>query len=75
MFSRFNNTRFLFPVSDGNMLLALDKSNLHELLNISNPLHEKALLYAIDDVREKGIKMPGTLWEYKVIWFVTLGLL
>ncbi|XP_041362401.1 bifunctional apoptosis regulator-like [Gigantopelta aegis] len=50
---------------DGNMLLALDENNLRELLNVTNPLHEKALLYAIHDVREKGIKMPGTLWEYK----------
>lgn len=52
--------------TDGAVLLSLDEENIGEVLNVTNHLHERALVIAIEDVRLKGVKMPSTLWEYKV---------
>ncbi|XP_071105944.1 bifunctional apoptosis regulator-like [Haliotis cracherodii] len=53
---------------DGAVLLSLDEENIGEVLNVTNHLHERALVIAIEDVRLKGVKMPSTLWEYKALY-------
>ena len=51
---------------DGNMILSLTESDLQPIFNMTDPMHQKAFLFAIDLLREDGIKMPANLWEYKV---------
>ncbi|RUS89712.1 hypothetical protein EGW08_002530 [Elysia chlorotica] len=53
---------------DGNMLLSLTKNDLQPLLNMTDPVHQNAFVFAIDLLREDGVKMPANLWEYKAIY-------
>ncbi|BFZ02970.1 hypothetical protein BsWGS_06009 [Bradybaena similaris] len=51
--------------TDGSMLLALSEESLLRLFNVSEPAHQAALLSAVAILKERDIKMPSTLWEYK----------
>lgn len=48
------------------MLLALNEESLLQLFNVSEPAHQAALLSAVAILKEQDVKMPSTLWEYKV---------
>ncbi|CAL1527053.1 unnamed protein product [Lymnaea stagnalis] len=53
---------------DGNMLLSLTNDSLTHFLNVTDITHERALLFAINMLKEHGVKMPATLWEYKALY-------
>lgn len=53
---------------DGTLLLSLDEKSLESRLNMTDNTHQRALLFAINVLREQGVKMPATLWEYKAIY-------
>lgn len=48
------------------MLLSLTNESVKQLLNVTDTTHEHALLLAIEMLKVHGLKMPTTLWEYKV---------
>lgn len=58
---------FLNNTVDGHLLLAINENTLKTVLNVSEPLHQAAILSAIDSLRATGMKLPSTLWEYKAI--------
>ena len=47
-------------------MLGFDEENIHQTFNITDPLHKRALLNSIGVLREKGVKPPSNLWEFKV---------
>lgn len=51
-------------------MLELDETNVVDIFNISDPLHKRALINAVNIVKEKGVKPPSNLWEFKVIYSV-----
>ncbi|KAK3796460.1 hypothetical protein RRG08_009237 [Elysia crispata] len=53
---------------DGNMLLSLTKTDLQPIFNMTDLVHQNAFLFAIELLREDGVKMPANLWEYKAIY-------
>lgn len=64
----FSRTPFInivcFP--GGNLMLGLDEDTIMSTFNITDPLHRKALVNAINRVKEKGVKPASNLWEFKV---------
>lgn len=50
---------------DGRQLLVMDESDLKVKLKIEDSLHMKVVLQSLQDLSERGSKLPGTLWEYK----------
>ncbi|XP_033748862.1 bifunctional apoptosis regulator-like [Pecten maximus] len=50
---------------DGRQLLVMDESDLKEKLKMEDSLHMKVVLQSLNDLSERGSKLPGTLWEYK----------
>ena len=52
--------------SDGPLLLYMETDYLMELLNVTDVFHRNALQVAIGTLQEKGVRMPQTVWEYKV---------
>jgi len=50
----------------GNLVSSLDEDTIMSTFNITDPLHRKALLNAINRVKEKGVKSSSNLWEFKV---------
>lgn len=50
----------------GNLVLGLDESNIDKTLNVSDPLHRRALLNSVNIIKERGVKPPSNLWEFKV---------
>ena len=52
--------------SDGPMLLYQEMDDLMKLLDVTDISHRSALQVAIGTLQEKGVRMPRTLWEYKV---------
>ena len=66
--------------SDGPMLLYQEMDHLMKLLDVTDISHRSALQVAIGTLQEKGVRMPRTLWEYKVglsllLLLVVVGLL
>ena len=57
-------TVYIFLV--GQLLLGFDEENIDQTFNITDPLHKKALLNSIHILKEKGVKPPSNLWEFKV---------
>lgn len=53
---------------DGNMLLSVSENNLQSVFNMTDPLHQRAFLFAVGLLRANGVKLPGNLWEYKSIF-------
>ncbi|KAH9504075.1 hypothetical protein Btru_067679 [Bulinus truncatus] len=53
---------------DGNLLISLYNDSLRQLLNVSDITHEKALHFAIEMLKDHGVKMPITLWDYKALY-------
>ncbi|GFO16029.1 bifunctional apoptosis regulator [Plakobranchus ocellatus] len=53
---------------DGNMLLSLETTNLESVFNMTDSMHQKAFMFAVELLREEGIKMPANLWEYKAVY-------
>lgn len=47
-------------------MFELDETNIANIFNISDSLHKKALINAISIVKERGVKAPSNLWEFKV---------
>ncbi|KAK0053140.1 bifunctional apoptosis regulator [Biomphalaria pfeifferi] len=54
--------------ANGNLLISLNGDSLRRLLNVSDPTHERAFLFAIDMLKDHGVKMPITLWDYKALY-------
>lgn len=50
---------------DGRLLLVIDETGLESMLHVSKPLHQAAIMSAIEGLRGTGMKLPSTLWEYK----------
>ena len=48
------------------MLLYQEMNDLMKLLDVTDISHRSALQVAIGTLQEKGVRMPQTLWEYKV---------
>ena len=48
------------------MLLYQEMNDLMKLLDVTDISHRSALQVAIGTLQEKGVRMPRTLWEYKV---------
>ena len=46
--------------------MSLTEDSLLARLNMTDSTHRKALMFAIGILAEQGVKMPATLWEYKV---------
>ena len=61
--------QFLFYITDGRLLLVIDETGLESMLHVSKPLHQAAIMSAIEGLRGTGMKLPSTLWEYKVLNF------
>ncbi|XP_022101871.1 bifunctional apoptosis regulator-like [Acanthaster planci] len=59
--------QFLEQSINGNLLMGLtEESQLkEEPFNIKNVLHRRAILAALERVKEQGAKPPRDLWEYK----------
>uniref|UniRef100_A0A0B7AKF3 RING-type domain-containing protein n=1 Tax=Arion vulgaris TaxID=1028688 RepID=A0A0B7AKF3_9EUPU len=53
---------------DGNMLLAMDEESLEQLMNVSESVHQRALLLAVNMLKEQRVKVPSTLWDYKALY-------
>nr|KAG5710412.1 hypothetical protein BaRGS_022230 [Batillaria attramentaria] len=53
---------------DGHMLMGISDDKLLQLLNVTDSVHQNALQVAIQSIRETGVKMPETLWEYKALY-------
>lgn len=51
----------------GSLMLQLDETNIVDIFNISDPLHKRALINAVNIVKEKGVKPPSNLWEFKAL--------
>ena len=56
-----------FSFVDGRLLIAVDNTSLESILNVTNTLHKRAISNAIWQLKEFNIKLPASLWEYKVI--------
>ncbi|CAG5123380.1 unnamed protein product, partial [Candidula unifasciata] len=54
--------------TDGGKLLALNEESLLGLFNVSEPAHQAALMSAVAILKERDVKMPATLWEYKKLF-------
>ncbi|KAK3586569.1 hypothetical protein CHS0354_001155 [Potamilus streckersoni] len=52
----------------GSLLLGIDNQTIHESLNVTNRLHAGALLNAIATLKDKGVKRPSDLWEFKALY-------
>ncbi|XP_071796590.1 bifunctional apoptosis regulator-like [Asterias amurensis] len=59
--------KFLEHSINGNLLMGLnDESQLEEEpFNIENPLHRRAILAALERIKQRGAKPPRDFWEYK----------
>ncbi|KAL8623602.1 hypothetical protein ACOMHN_037689 [Nucella lapillus] len=53
---------------DGRALLNLEAEKLMELLNVTDPYHKNAFDLAVVYLRESGVRMPQTVWEYKALY-------
>ena len=53
-------------VADGSGLLYMDVRSLLDDLNISDTNHQNAFHVALESLRESGVRMPRTVWEYRV---------
>ncbi|KAL4240977.1 hypothetical protein ACF0H5_001759 [Mactra antiquata] len=51
----------------GSLMFELDESNIVNIFNISDSLHKRALINAIHVVKERGVKAPSNLWEFKAL--------
>lgn len=51
----------------GQLLLGFDEESIDQTFNITDPLHKKALLNSIHILKEKGVKPPSNLWEFKAL--------
>ena len=60
--------KVLTSLADGNLLMGLTEEQQlrEEPFNIENGLHRRAILAALERVKERGAKPPRDLWEYKV---------
>nr|KAG5710405.1 hypothetical protein BaRGS_022223 [Batillaria attramentaria] len=47
------------------MLLGMQELELIQLLNVTDGEHQNAMQTAIRAIREHGVKMPESFWEYK----------
>lgn len=45
----------------------MDEESLTQLLNVSDNTHRRALMFAINRLKHEGVKVPSSLWEFKVI--------
>ena len=55
--------------SVGQLLIGFDEETIDQTFNISDPLHKKALLNSIHTLKDKGVKPPSNLWEFKVKYY------
>ena len=61
-----NISNHILCIEDGLLLMAMEDNDLMKNLGIENSLHRRALMLALNQVRERGVKPPTNLWEYKV---------
>ncbi|XP_076455812.1 bifunctional apoptosis regulator-like isoform X2 [Babylonia areolata] len=53
---------------DGRVLLRMEALKLMELLNITEGGHRSAFELAVSSLRESGLRMPQTMWEYRALY-------
>ncbi|WAQ96236.1 BFAR-like protein [Mya arenaria] len=53
---------------NGNLMLQLDEDTLVSTFNVTDPLHRKALFNSIATIKERGVKPPSNLWEFKALY-------
>ncbi|XP_045213224.2 bifunctional apoptosis regulator-like [Mercenaria mercenaria] len=49
----------------GSLMLQLDETNIDSIFNISDPLHKRALINSVNVIKDRGVKPPSNLWEFK----------
>ena len=47
-------------------MLQLDDTNIDDIFNITDPLHRRALINSVNAIKDRGVKPPSNLWEFKV---------
>lgn len=53
---------------NGAMLLCMDETDIVQLLNVTDKVHQNALQVAIQNLHQASLKMPENVWEYLEIY-------